>query len=236
MANIFRLQENVPEAYIKGSRDFQLLCNIFDVMNSGIKYDIDSIRDVTDTTYCHENLLEYLKTKLGFNSKVKFNNTQLRQILQAFPSIIKYKGSKKGILYCIYTYLNIIGINTEVNVDIVNVDVVNGDNYVVNVSLQTPGRDLTVLKELLKFVIPTGYNVHFSFYDKFDKLTTLVPSNDTIEIIFVSEPVVGGLRSSNVTDSLTNAVSNTPIVPNNINIEPEKGKPSNENYKRYEGI
>ena len=62
MAKIFRLQENVPDVYARKSRDFQLLCNVFDILQGGIKYDIDTITSVVDTRYCSERLLPLLQS------------------------------------------------------------------------------------------------------------------------------------------------------------------------------
>ena len=46
---IVRLSDKTPEIYSKESRDFQLLCNVFDCFVNGIKSDIDSMIDVVNT-------------------------------------------------------------------------------------------------------------------------------------------------------------------------------------------
>ena len=78
MATFFRTQDHVPDVYSRKSRDFQLFCSIFDCLNDGIKYDIDSMLDIVDTNQCNERLIPYLQTKLGFWSKEKISADRVR--------------------------------------------------------------------------------------------------------------------------------------------------------------
>ena len=93
----FRISEHVPDVYPRKSRDFQLFCSIFDCIFGQLKYNIDSIRDITDTAQCNERLLPLLQTKLGFFTNVKISSDDLRVILKAFPTIVRNKGSRTGI-------------------------------------------------------------------------------------------------------------------------------------------
>ena len=40
---MLRLENNTPSIYCQKSRDFQLFCRLYDVVNNGVKFDIDSI-------------------------------------------------------------------------------------------------------------------------------------------------------------------------------------------------
>ena len=71
----FRIRDNVPDAYVKRSRDFQLLCDLFDIVNNGVKFDIDSIMDLSNTELTRESMLPYLQAKLGFNSSFISNDS-----------------------------------------------------------------------------------------------------------------------------------------------------------------
>lgn len=50
--SVRRLQNNVPEVYVKESRDFQLLCRLYDCILNGVKFDIDSMLNITDSKSC----------------------------------------------------------------------------------------------------------------------------------------------------------------------------------------
>ena len=80
----FRLRNNVPDVYVKQSRDFQLMCDLFDIINNGIKFDIDTIIDLSDTTLCRESMLPYLQSKLGLDLSKEIPNDILRIILNSF--------------------------------------------------------------------------------------------------------------------------------------------------------
>lgn len=183
----FRLQENVPDIYVEQSRDFQLFCNLFDVVNGGVKFDIDSIRDVSDTELCSDRLLEFLKVKLGFLSNKHISTTALRIILKGFPYLIKNKGSRLGIQQAIILFLKTQGIEGAVTVIPQN-RVTNDyddliDTYKVDVSIKSQLLDITILEELLKYVLPAGYDIEYQFYDTLKRDTNIYVS-DKITIIF----------------------------------------------------
>ena len=81
MPKVFRLQQSVPDVYARKSRDFQMLCNLFDILFGSIKNDIDSMTDILDARTCSERLLSLLQTKLGFFSSQHITNEELRVVL-----------------------------------------------------------------------------------------------------------------------------------------------------------
>ena len=154
-----RLQDNVPEIYVNESRDFQLLCRLYDCIINGVKFDIDSIRYITDTKNCNSRLLDLLKTKIGFyNDKYIFSD-DMRIILEAFPYIIKYKGSKRGIIQTICLFLKVNRIKTETQLKIDNT------NYFIEIGINANIQNTTILDEILKYIIPTGYKYRYYFYE-----------------------------------------------------------------------
>ena len=101
---LIRMQNNVPETYINQSRDFQLLCRMYDVVMNGVKFNIDNVGTITDDKYIQSKLLGLLQTKVGyFESAVTDDN--LRYLLTSFPYIMKNKGSLKSIEQLINVYL-----------------------------------------------------------------------------------------------------------------------------------
>ncbi len=191
---VFRLQENVPDVYTRKSRDFQLLCNVFDCVNNGVKYDIDSIVDILDTRKCNERLLPLLQTKLGFFSNKNFTASQLRAVLTSFKQIVKDKGSEIGIKEAIEVFLKISNasnkseirqINKDLSVSEESVKTRLTNNYLIDVAIESGTLDVTILTELLKYVLPAGYRLQYSFYSSFDNVS-VVNEDDVLNIIFLS--------------------------------------------------
>lgn len=192
---VFRLQKNVPDVYTRKSRDFQLLCNVFDCVNNGVKYDIDSIVDILNTKQCNERLLPLLQTKLGFFSNKHFTASQLRAVLMSFKQIVKDKGSEIGIREAIEVFLKICNASNKSEIRQVNVDTTVDDelvanrltnNYVITVAIESETLDVTILSELLKYVLPAGYQLKYSFYSSVDNIS-YVTQQDVVNIIFLGE-------------------------------------------------
>lgn len=189
---VFRLQHNVPEIYVNESRDFQLLCRAYDCINGAVKFDIDTIADVTDTNICNSRLLPLLQTKIGFFSDEDLDNDALRYVLKAFPYMVKNKGSRKGIEQAIYTFLKIHSIDTDVLVNITNEDDV--DPYSIKIGINSSFKDTTILQEMLKYIIPTGYVVEVFFYTPVEVKMIVAPKT-LGRIKWVSANVISQVRS-----------------------------------------
>ena len=160
--SFIRLQENVPEVYINASRDFQLLCRLYDCMINSVKFSIDGVLRVIDTRLCSNALLSLLQTKLGFFTEKDFSYDEIRYVLRAFPDIIKYKGSKRGILQAVYVFCKLKHIQT-----IPNIEIINKQNdkpiYQINIILYATPQDTTLLSEIFRYILPTGYTVRYSW-------------------------------------------------------------------------
>lgn len=230
---VFRIQDNVPDSYNKPSRDFQLLCNVFDYMNGAVKYDINSIRDVTDTVFCNDVLLNKLKTKLGFFSNVPMNTYTQRLILRAFPYLIKYKGSSTGIKQAIYVYLKTQHLDTTTDIQITNSvqsynsnsENVIDDVYLVKIGLDVNLMDITILTELLKYILPAGYGVTYAKSAKMEipHITALNKVTNNINIVFVTQFVNDAIKDVSDTNTDTNGVSTTTVPLSNIPLTDDKG-------------
>lgn len=177
----FRFAEHTPDVYVKKSRDFQLFCAIFDCLFGALKYNIDSIRDVTDTTQCNERLLPLLQTKLGFFTKLKIPNSNLRTILKAFPTIVRNKGSLTGIQQAVQVYLKLTGLKVETKVTITNKTDDPDQSYIVDISVAGKLSDTSILTEILRYVIPAGYKLRYSYKVTSDTTITVIPQ-DTVNI------------------------------------------------------
>ena len=160
---LIRLQNMVPEVYPNNSRDFQLFCRLYDCVFNGNKFDIDSILDICDTEYIDSKLLRLLQSKLGFLTDADISDDELRYILKAFPYMVKWKGSKKAIEQAVYVFLKLNHIKTNVRVTVSNNTPSEG-TYSVEIGMETAYRDTTILTEMLKYLMPTGYKISYLFY------------------------------------------------------------------------
>lgn len=206
----FRISEHVPDVYPRKSRDFQLFCAVFDMIFGELKYNIDSIRDVTDTTQCNERLLPLLQTKLGFFTKEKISGEDLRLILKAFPTIVRNKGSKTGITQAVQVYLKLMGLDVNSEVTITNKaydgqgNYDDENSYIVDIAVSGKLSDTSILTEILRYVIPAGYKLRYSYKLK-SRTETFIAPDDRVELIFGDAPttkpgtqsITSGLRPSN---------------------------------------
>lgn len=206
---VFRLQENMPDVYVRKSRDFQLLCNSFDAVFNSVKNDIDSITNVVDTRLCSERLLPLLQTKLGFFTNKHLTATELRTVLQAFKYIVRDKGSSTGIREAIEVFLKVANASNKSRIQIVDnfvsidghtSETRPGNTYIVEVAIEGQQMDTTLLTELLKYVLPAGYQLKYSFYNA-TQTVTQIHDKDTVHIIFVDKSDNNGIRLTTSNDS-----------------------------------
>jgi hypothetical protein len=160
--SLIRIKDNVPQPYVSESRDFQLFTRVLDFVQNSLKFDIDTMTNVVDTDLISDAYLDRLKSKLGFFTTNVYDDRTLRIVLSAFPYIIKYKGSEEGIKRCVNTYLNIAGVSGGCRIDVYN----NDDDYPYTVRVGIGGT-LTVtnvLKDMLSYVMPSGYGLDIYSY------------------------------------------------------------------------
>jgi hypothetical protein len=86
--------------------------------------------------------------------------------------------------------MNIIGVRESHTVKVYNNEVVDGEVYdhTIVIGLESNLTDINVLKDLLSFVVPTGYFVKFYFYkesdatsegDKYRDVHTIIKDNNS---------------------------------------------------------
>lgn len=156
---MFRLQDNVPQIYVEESRDFQLFCRLYDCINNGVKYDIDSMITLLDPMLCKDRILDLLATKVGFFHNFYIESNILRYIISAFPYILKNKGSKKGIKEAVCTILR-----AEGQFEIPQIDI-NNISHDIKIELsKTNIKNKKALDEVLKYILPIGYTYSIGSY------------------------------------------------------------------------
>lgn len=201
---MIRLQDKVPEVYVDQSRDFQLLCRAYDSVLNAVKFDIDSAEKLTDTHLCRTNILQLLQTKLGFWTRRSLNYTDLRYVLEAFPIIVKNKGSLKAVRQAVYVFLKIKNIRSSVKVENILEETVLDSGivikpYTVVISLTTSMKDTTILEELFRYILPTGYNYYFNFVSRFrSDIPDTSYNADSAHVLFVSTDVNAQIRGDDL--------------------------------------
>lgn len=221
---MIRLQDNVPEPYVDQSRDFQLMLRLYDCVINGVKFDIDTIESTTDTSVASSIILPLLQTKLGFFSEKHITDEELRYVLEAFPIIMKNKGSLLAIKQAVWVYLKLKHMKTTVTVEITSKNDAD-EPCAVKIWLRTSFTDITPLQEMLKYVIPTGYTLQFYFYnditnrDEYGNVKDPMHLHNKAKVIYITDSINSAMRDSGYEDDTENriigAVDTTEIIDKN---------------------
>lgn len=174
---MFRLQNNTPEAYINNSRDFQLFCRLYDTINNGVRFDINTITNILDPLQINDRMLNLLCTKMGFFTKLNIPENVLRVILDSFPYAVKYKGSIRGIKYAVSSILKLEGTFEEPEV------IMNNETYTIQIFTAVKIKNKKALEEYLRYIIPLGYTVVIEQYipNDLNKQPTNIRTSDSIK-------------------------------------------------------
>lgn len=202
---VIRLQREIPEVYTDESRDFQLLCRVYDCVINSTKFDVDSIKKISSTRDIRTSLLPLLQTKIGFFSNSEFNDETLRTILEAFPLIMKKKGSLQSIKEILNVYLKILDLRipvvvtkTEEETQLYNITI---PEHTIVIGLNTSFQNTSNLfRDLLSYVMPAGFGYYVYFYSSLSQLTTLIDNNN-VAIIYISDDINSLVRGES--DSYT---------------------------------
>lgn len=214
--SLFRVQDKTPEVYTDTSRDFQLIGRLYDCVINGIKFDIDSIPDLICTDTCDSKLLSLLQTKLGFFSKAQIPDDDLRYVLKAFPDILKNKGSLKGIEQAVRVFLKLNHMKSDIRIDVINKSI--SHPYVIQIGLDLGFKDTLILDEILKYIIPTGYSIAYSFYNDIGSFDINLESKIGTNIIIIKDSANSLLRgdyiayNNHIEDNLIGSVGETQLA------------------------
>ena len=194
---IFRLEDNTPYVYTAESRDFQLFCRLFDAIQNGTKYVIDSLEYSSSNQFISTKLLQLAQTRSGFFPKTNIDATALRYLCISFPYILKYKGTEIGIKEAVRVFLKGLRISSPVSVNIVGKQYTSSsgwttydedNSYQVRIGLQVSLKDMSVLNDILSYVIPTGYSIKYTtMADITEK--DMLGMEDYVDYIFVSDNI-----------------------------------------------
>lgn len=190
---MFSIKQNMPDVYVRNSRDFQLMCNTFNILQMATKFDIDSINNLTNTKLCNDSTLKLLQTKLGFFTNYNLIGEDLRTLLLTFPYLIRKKGTLTGIKQCIQLFFKIVDKTRAVTITTINNTTETNELdyettvpvYVVNISLLGKTFDVALLTEMLRYILPAGYGLKY-YFQQDTTYTTPIFQTDTLNIVFIS--------------------------------------------------
>ena len=155
---LFKLEENVPDIYVEMSRDFQLLCRVYNILVNSNIITQSKIRQQLNIEQIDDKLLKLLAGRLGFNSDNYIPTEVMRSILLQFPFMIKNKGTKVGIEQAIKS---VIKQTSKVNsVYVSDITIATGEIKVTVESDDASAVDISYLSNVLKYVVPVGYIVN----------------------------------------------------------------------------
>lgn len=175
---MIRTQELVPDYYIEKSRDFQILCRILDFMYNSTKYNSSSMLNMTNTRQAKDTILPLIGDKFGIYDKDAYST---RELLEALPYAIKYKGSLHSVLTLVNAFLDSMQVfdyaavydakdeESASKVGALLNRKIKPYTIVIVLSSYPNLTKLRILDVYLRMVIPTGMFVEYVF--GFDKKT-----------------------------------------------------------------
>jgi len=202
--SLLRIQNRTPPIYCEESRDFQLLCRLYDTIVNGMLFDIETITDLINTRNIRSSFLQLLQTKLGFFTLHNFDENTLRYVLSGFPIMVKNKGSRKAIEYAVNTFLKINNILSPVTVTFQKTPLLLQNGYTVPdhtivIGISASLQDAVILEEIFRYILPAGTAYYFYYYSTQSELTTLL-FDDNAEILYISDNINAVLRSATQDD------------------------------------
>ena len=209
--SLLRLQNRTPSYYCSESRDFQLLCRLYDNTVNAILYDVDTIPSILSTRNCRNTVLPLLQTKLGFFTEKEFNNVALRYVLESFPSLVKKKGALKAFEESLNAFIKINNILSPITIYFSKEPLTLYNKFTIPdhsllIGINTGFEDTSILDEIFKYIVPVGIGYYFYFYTQVSAKTQQY-IKDNAKLIFVSHNINSQLRDSNqLSRGLSNAI------------------------------
>ena len=154
---MIKLQDLTPEVYYKESRDFQFIGRLYDVVLNAVKTNVDMIYDIPASDAAGSKMIDLLALTLGFKARHTYSVNQLAAICSIFPTILRLKGTEEAIHNVVKALLSTEGITKNYGI---TADIDNPFKWYIIVPLEL--KDLTLLKDLLEYIIPAGISCEVS--------------------------------------------------------------------------
>ena len=159
----FRLEKNVPDVYVDESRDFQLLCRILDIYLKGCIDRASNMVYQLDLDKCNEQLLYAIANMQGFTTNLYIPPNVLRNICKVFPYCLRRKGTEEAIRTAAYAVFSADRLIYQISVNIYGRGTETGGTTdpTIQITCDAENSYLPYLKEVLRFIIPTGWRISY---------------------------------------------------------------------------
>ena len=209
--SLIKVQNMTPEIYTQESRDFQLLCRLYDCVLNGVKFDIDTIPSLVNTKDCRNDILQLLATKIGFFTDKKFDDTVMRYVLDSFPTIIRNKGSLLSVKETIYMFLRLHSVPSDIEIYYLKTPysspfsetepcILNTGkmpkphSLLIRIKSFKKRPDTTVIDEVFRYIIPAGIHYYIEFSTTINLPDLNVQPENEGRLLFVSDNINSQLR------------------------------------------
>lgn len=189
---IIQIEKLVPDEYVEQSRDFQLLGRLFDCVANMAKINADTIPFMLNTTLINDTYLELLKTKVGLIQDLDLTDDELRYVLQAFPYLIRRKGSMSAIKEMLNMCLKIFNINATFRIErSTGNTVINNitlDEHSFAIGIDTVLKSDALIRILAKYLMPPGFFLYIYYYMD-TGLSEDYAYEEDVELLYVSNNI-----------------------------------------------
>ena len=138
-------------------------------------------------------------TKVGFFTEEQIEAEVLKYIIASFPYIVKYKGTQTGIEYAVNAILKAEHIVDDFSSPIVRVVNKSDDStlndYTVYIYTTITIYNRVALREVLKYVLPCGYNYVLNTYASTDPQYSFYDVADEIHIYKLNSDATSNVRT-----------------------------------------
>lgn len=182
---MFRFEDNVASYLVNESRDFQMMCRLYDLLYMGQRSDISTMQDLNVPTKCKSNVLHLLAEKVGFFSDEYIDENVLRNIISAFRICVKKKGTIEAVKTAVIAVLKAENTLEQPTITYISstgkgvvykptgqVEVLENTTYpawerskiIVETSVKI--RNLKPLQQFLRYIIPFGFTFSIRTLEK----------------------------------------------------------------------
>ena len=230
------LVKQTPPIYSTESRDYQLLCRLYTALYNASRMYIDSV-DYT-TGLKNVDLAHLEASNVNFDPKHAWENSALKSTISCFKYLVKHKGTKEAIEYCLLVLLR--AYNIYLNVD-EETGVTSGRPKIVDsktkqeitgfgtgpycsndIIIQIPKAlsTLGVVRDLFDYLIPVGVNYRIiEISEKSRHPESEISLDETVigsTVVYNSDLTIPESGTSTSGRLLYNAVTKDPITINNL--------------------
>ena len=165
---MINLRDQIPNVYTDASRDMQLLVRLYELVLNYIKTNADTISSQPGTS--NANILAAKAQTLGFNTKRHYSQEQLEAIVDVFPILVRSKGTMKAVTlagnvitkaeYAVEQFKSELKVKKEPLATSYAKDALYElQEYELVLSIPEEIKDITLLLDLLPYIVPAGVPV-----------------------------------------------------------------------------